>query len=43
MRTIEPLGEEAWEELMRIIERGPTEEQKKMLEKADRIYGNCDL
>ncbi|MDA8008166.1 MAG: hypothetical protein MPK62_00850 [Alphaproteobacteria bacterium] len=38
MRYPEPLGEEAWNELMRIIERGPTPEQKKMLEKADRIY-----
>ena len=38
MRTVETLNKEAWLELMAILERGPTEAQKKMYVEADRIY-----
>ncbi|MDA7941243.1 MAG: hypothetical protein MPI95_08125 [Nitrosopumilus sp.] len=40
MRTVEPLSKEEWIHLMEILERGPTEAQKKMYVEADRIFAS---
>ena len=38
MRTVETLSKDEWLHLMEILERGPTEAQKKMYVEADRVY-----